>query len=81
MISKPFWKQVEQRIINFLKYLPGKLRSIEEKMNFMLDDSKKKAEGILYAAADAIVTYDCETFGIDVFNASAERMFGYQSKE
>jgi PAS domain S-box-containing protein len=59
----------------------GKLTSIEEKMQIMLEESRAKAEGILQAAADAIVTFDKENFTIDVFNAAAERMFGYSRAE
>lgn len=54
--------------------------TVAEKMKTMLDESKTKSEGILQAAADAIITFDSKTMKIDVFNTSAEKMFGYNMK-
>ena len=59
----------------------GELESFESKMSKLLLSSQQKSDEILQAAGDAIVTFDRETLEIDVFNASAERMFGYFASE
>ena len=47
-------------------------------MEELLQQAKKKSDGILQAAGDSILTFDESTLEIDVFNSASERMFGFE---
>eukprot|EP01105_Mastigella_eilhardi_P014942 TRINITY_DN33_c1_g2_i1.p1 TRINITY_DN33_c1_g2~~TRINITY_DN33_c1_g2_i1.p1 ORF type:complete len:1678 (-),score=438.10 TRINITY_DN33_c1_g2_i1:85-5118(-) len=59
----------------------GKHSDRAQEMQRMLEDSQTKTEQILQAAADAIIVYDTATTNIEIFNAAAERIFGFQAGE
>lgn len=56
------------------------LKRLVEKRTYELEQSQKRFAGILQIAGDAIISID-EKYSIQLFNAEAEKIFGYKAKE
>jgi len=51
----------------------------EESLDLQIEATQTKTERILQASADAVIIFDATTLKVEVFNAAAEKMFGYTS--
>ncbi|KAH3765335.1 family 3 adenylate cyclase [Pelomyxa schiedti] len=59
----------------------GKIVNYRQRIAKMLAQSQQKTKQILEAAADAIVVFNTGTMLIEIFNTSAQKMFGYTADE